>query len=167
MGTTPTYSWPYPEPTDPVADGAQNIEDLALAIESTLTTAATAFTPSWTGLTPGDASEDWVYWRLGNIVVVRGQTVFGSTTSVTGTLQLDLPVGTIANIPSGLGLAFYRRTGTDDNLGYVLASSTTTVLFRVHNTSGTYLDYNNVAASTPFVWTSSSRIACQFVYGIE
>lgn len=36
MGTTPTYSWPYPEPTDPVANGAQDIEDLALAIESTV-----------------------------------------------------------------------------------------------------------------------------------
>lgn len=36
MGTTPTYSWPYPEPTDPVAQGAQDIEDLALAVESTV-----------------------------------------------------------------------------------------------------------------------------------
>jgi hypothetical protein len=37
MGTTPTYSWPYPEPTDPVANGAQDIEDLALAVETTVT----------------------------------------------------------------------------------------------------------------------------------
>lgn len=36
MGTTPTYSWPYPEATDPVAQGAQDIEDLALAVESTV-----------------------------------------------------------------------------------------------------------------------------------
>ena len=36
MGTTPTYSWPYPEPTDPVANGAQDIEDLALAVETTV-----------------------------------------------------------------------------------------------------------------------------------
>lgn len=36
MGTTPTYSWPYPEATDPVANGAQDIEDLALAVESTV-----------------------------------------------------------------------------------------------------------------------------------
>lgn len=36
MGTTPTYSWPYPDDTDPVANGAQDIEDLALAIETTV-----------------------------------------------------------------------------------------------------------------------------------
>jgi len=36
MGTTPTYSWPYPESTDPVANGAQDIEDLALAVETTV-----------------------------------------------------------------------------------------------------------------------------------
>lgn len=36
MGTTPTYAWPYPEPTDPVANGAQDIEDLALAVETTV-----------------------------------------------------------------------------------------------------------------------------------
>lgn len=38
MGTTPTYSWPYPESTDPVANGAQDIEDLALAVETTVST---------------------------------------------------------------------------------------------------------------------------------
>jgi len=36
MGTTPTYSWPYPDDTDPVANGAQDIEDLALAVETTV-----------------------------------------------------------------------------------------------------------------------------------
>lgn len=36
MGTTNLYGWPYPEPTDPVRDGAQDIEDLAVAISNTL-----------------------------------------------------------------------------------------------------------------------------------
>lgn len=34
MGTTPTYALPYPEPTDLVKDGAEAIEDLALAVEN-------------------------------------------------------------------------------------------------------------------------------------
>jgi hypothetical protein len=36
MGATPTYAWPYPEPTDPVAAGADNIKALGLAIEPTM-----------------------------------------------------------------------------------------------------------------------------------
>lgn len=36
MGTTPNFSFPYPEPTDLVRDGAQNFEDLADAVDSTI-----------------------------------------------------------------------------------------------------------------------------------
>lgn len=36
MGTTTNFALPYPEPTDPVADGAQNIEDLADATDEVL-----------------------------------------------------------------------------------------------------------------------------------
>lgn len=36
MGTTTNYSWPYPAATDPVADGAQNIEDLATDADTTV-----------------------------------------------------------------------------------------------------------------------------------
>ena len=36
MGTTSNYSWPYPASTDPVADGAQNIEDLATDADTTV-----------------------------------------------------------------------------------------------------------------------------------
>lgn len=40
MGTTPNYALPYPEPTDLVKDGAQAIEDLALAVDSAITAAS-------------------------------------------------------------------------------------------------------------------------------
>ena len=36
MGTTSNYSWPYPESSDFVADGATAIEDLADAVDQTL-----------------------------------------------------------------------------------------------------------------------------------
>lgn len=36
MGTTPNFSWPYPESSDYVADGATAIENLADAIDTTL-----------------------------------------------------------------------------------------------------------------------------------
>lgn len=35
MGTTPTYSWPYPESTGLVKDGWEDIKDLATAIDTT------------------------------------------------------------------------------------------------------------------------------------
>jgi hypothetical protein len=38
MGTTPIYSFPYPEPTDLVRNGPQDFEDLALAVETTIDT---------------------------------------------------------------------------------------------------------------------------------
>ena len=36
MGTTTNYSWPYPAATDPVADGAQDIQDLASGADTTV-----------------------------------------------------------------------------------------------------------------------------------
>lgn len=38
MGTTPNFSWPYPESSDFVADGATAIENLADAIDTSLYT---------------------------------------------------------------------------------------------------------------------------------
>lgn len=38
MGNTPIFNFPYPEPTDLVRDGAQNFEDLADAVETTIST---------------------------------------------------------------------------------------------------------------------------------
>jgi len=37
MGTTPTFAFRYPEPTDPVAAGADNIKNLALDTEQRFT----------------------------------------------------------------------------------------------------------------------------------
>jgi len=38
MGTTPKYAWPYPDPSDLVRDAPQAFEDLADAIEATVST---------------------------------------------------------------------------------------------------------------------------------
>lgn len=51
MGTTSNYSWPYPESSDYVADGATAIENLADAIDTTvggLVGTWTSYSPTWT-----------------------------------------------------------------------------------------------------------------------
>jgi hypothetical protein len=56
MAITPTYSWPTPDDTDLVRDGAEAIRDLALAIESTVSALGSkrieAFTASGTWTVP-------------------------------------------------------------------------------------------------------------------
>ena len=56
MAITPTYSWPTPDDTDLVKDGAEAIRDLALAIESTVSALGSkrieAFTASGTWTVP-------------------------------------------------------------------------------------------------------------------
>lgn len=87
MGTTPTYSWPYPEPTDPVANGAQDIEDLALAVESTVS-----------GISPkilqivSTSKVDQFTSTSGSFTDVTGLSATITPTSATSTILVVAPV---------------------------------------------------------------------------
>lgn len=128
---------------------------------------ATAFTPSWTNLTPGNATEVWKYWQINNIVVVSGRTILGSTSSVGTNPTIDVPIGTIGNRGQVFAVTNYFDSGANIHYGGIKPGSSSTILFRKIAVSGSDVIDGAITSSAPFVWTDGDRIIAQFVYTVE
>ena len=121
---------------------------------------AVAFTPSWTNLTPGNATESWHYVRVNDLLIVQGEIQFGSTSSIDGlSPSIDFPVGTQVPGALNVGQSLYRDQSTTGGLypGYVDIASSSFRLWS-QKADGTYLIRDYVTASKPFTWTTDDRI---------
>jgi hypothetical protein len=116
MATTTNNGWTTPDDTDLVKDGALAIRDLGQEIDTSTNNglkAWTAYTPTLTNITLGNGGLNFVYAQLGKTVQVRGSLTFGSTTSITGTMLIGLPV--TANTAGGgpvVGTCYLSDHGT-------------------------------------------------------
>jgi hypothetical protein len=129
----------------------------------------TAFTPSWINLTPGNATETWFYTQVNDLVYVTGQTVFGSTTSISGTFRIEYPIGTSSNLGEPKGWAFYLDDDTSTTYaGFIHPAFAGNVYFGTLDPSGsTYLTLGlNSNQNRPFTWAVDDKIRASFVYQI-
>lgn len=96
MGTTTTYSWPYPDSTDPVANGAQDFQDLADAAEATVSAI------DYLATNAQAASYTLVLSDAGKIVEVSNASA--NTLTVPPNSSVAFPVGTqVIVIQTGAG----------------------------------------------------------------
>jgi hypothetical protein len=124
---------------------------------------ATAYTPTWTNLTVGNATQTFRYIRVQNLIYVEGTITLGTTSSVGNLPQFTLPVtAKNATLMRGVcyaidaGVAFYPLTAT-------FASTTSTALYAL-NTAGTYASNSFASATIPFTWGNLDQIVVQISY---
>ena len=119
-----------------------------------------SFTLSWNNFTIGDGIDNWYYAVVNETLFITGRTVWGSTTSQTGALQMEIPYGTpIMNVAQPVGSANYLESSSGTNyVGFITTQSTTTVGFREFNVSGSLVTQNNVFAGSPFTWGIDDQI---------
>lgn len=158
MATTPTYSWPTPDDSDLVRDGALAIRDLGDAIDTTVSDIDQ-------GTTKGDllVYDGTDYQRLGVgtddqlLIADSGEATGikwgtpssgGMTLLASGTLSgatLDL-----TSIPQDYNeIKFYFQNGT--------ASTTATVNLEANGASGTAYNYVQLQSSTSTVTVAASQ----------
>ena len=128
--------------------------------------ASVSFTPSWNNLTPGDGSESAFYTQTHDLVVVHVLLDFGSTTSVTGQVSIDHPVGSarIGNsIPTGL-VNYVDDDG--NNTEGVIYLGVNSALLRNYSVTGSEIGANATNATTPHTWAANDRIRLSWVYQI-
>jgi|DEB0MinimDraft_10_1074344.scaffolds.fasta_scaffold09016_3 hypothetical protein len=118
----------------------------------------TAFTPSWNNFTPGNATESWNYTLINETLFVWGQTVLGSTSSVTGSVSMDIPVGTTNSANStSVGTAYWydQNSGVPAGVwtGFVVPIGTTLRL-HTYSVSGSQVRWQELSATAPFTWTN-------------
>ena len=151
-----------------LAVGANN---LYLVADSTAATglkyegAITSYTPTWYNFTVGNGTVTAEYQRVGNLVFVYVSVTLGSTSSVTGDMNFDLPIGSTKR-PYFNGVSYYVDNGVAQYGGsFELAGSR--AYFRLTATNATYAYLNSPPnATTPFTWGNGDNFHGYFYYEV-
>lgn len=197
MATTTNFGWETPDDTDLVKDGAAAMRTLGNSIDTSFVdlkggtsgqilskasntdldytwvaqSTVASYTPTWTNLTVGNATQSFNYIKIGKLVQVRGYLIFGSTTSISGTPNISLPFTSVNyDYSTIIGNSSFLDFGTARFFGAVSTTTTSNDAFIVN----IYRDYvvggvtltSNVAisATSPITWTTNDGIFLQFTY---
>lgn len=129
---------------------------------NTIAGAWDSFTVTLTNLTLGNGTATGFYKKIGRTVVYRVQVTFGSTSSVTGTVSINLPVTAASVLGTHQVIMFDDSTSTT-YVGLV-APTTTAAQLRVLNASATYGTLSALSSTVPFTWATSDIIRLSGVY---
>lgn len=168
MATTTNFGWTTPDNTDLVKNGALAIRTLGSAIDTSLGSAWTSYTPSFTNFTLGNGTVAAYYKQIGKTVLGYISIVFGSTTAITGTPGFSIPVAHSTDYVSNPDVGYGRYV--DDNTGTGYRGFTDIDLtndnFRpfIDNVAATYATLGVITTTIPFTWTTSDRLELNFLY---
>lgn len=124
-----------------------------------------AWTPTVTNVTKGNGNETARYTRIGDTVIARYKFELQSTSAVTGDVTVTVPVamaGTMIDTAVGYGLA--HQSGVSNTPCTMQYVNSTTVRFRLHNSSGTYLTFSAFSGSVPFSWGTNDALSFTIIY---
>lgn len=168
MATTTNNGWTTPDDSDPFKNGASAIRTLGSAIDTSTGKGLIAwqsYTPTLSGITIGNGTLDFKYCQIGKTVHVKGQITLGSTSSVTTTLDIGVPVNhTGYTLGYTLGnVSFTNNTVYNQGMMVSVANAAS---FRavVGNASGTYVGITDLSATVPFTWGNTHKIFVTFTY---
>ena len=126
----------------------------------TFSTQWLTYLPTFTNLTVGNGTltvrylVDEKYWYI------EGCLIFGSTSSISGTVSFTLPY---TNVAAGqahpFGLSTLVDNGTGVFYGDLVYFSSTTARIRAISASGTYASSTPLSSTVPFTWTTGDEIS--------
>jgi hypothetical protein len=149
-----------------LAVGANDLLVTAASGEATglkYTGAWTTYTPTFTNLTVGNGTLVGRYCKIGKVCHLYIQLIFGSTTSISGTPTITLPIDSI-NV-GFIAPLWINDIGTADYYGGAQFGTSTITLF-VSNSSTTYTSNTSVSATIPMTWTTSDKLTINASYEV-
>jgi hypothetical protein len=163
--TSPSHAQQHSD----INDAVEALE-AKVAIGNTVLGTYTAFTPTFANLTVGNGTSSARYSRVNNVVNYYGYFILGSTSAVTGNVNITLPItanaiyGYVNGILMG-DLSMYDTSASTWYKGEVFSIGSTTVTrTRFWTTSGTKIISNSSANTTlPFTWATGD----QFLWNIR
>jgi hypothetical protein len=131
----------------------------------------TSFTPTWTNLTVGNATQNSAYIAAGKLHIVRIALTWGSTTSMSGVPEFTLPNGVsfhssyYSTAIVGYGALEDDNPGTDYT-GVVMRSGATAARgrFLCEQVNATYAAAAGISATVPFTWATGDNIFAVFTF---
>lgn len=122
MPTTPRYALPYPNPTDPVAEGAANIRALAERTEAVFESDPwRSYVPEWLGAggSPGPGRLIGYFRNLGGAILLQIDWSVEEGKNLPAQAILGLPPGIVASTPHHQSLFLrYYTVGLSQFVGF-------------------------------------------------
>ena len=118
-----------------------------------------AFTPVWTNVTVGDATNTGHYRYENGNIHVWVTFVFGSTTSFTGTINFTIPNGETGHASIRSLGTLNAKDGPFDETGHVANSVGGTTIH-------CYAGGNDIDATSPFTWVATDDIQLDIVVAL-
>lgn len=123
-----------------------------------------AFTPSWTGITLGNATNVGYYTRIGKTIIFRVYLLLGSTSSVTALIKLAPPV-TTANYVGGFPIIGGAIAWASGIYPLILSwESATSIILLAESSSATYVSHVSTSATVPFTFAPGNIITADGTY---
>lgn len=157
LNTTPR-TWVAGE-KPPAATLNTEIRDAFTGIQA----AWASYTPTLTNVTLGNGTLAGAYYQVGKTIHYRALLTFGSTTTVSGSIQFALPTTanssqTAGNFPLGIS----TMKGTSTVYGWARLVAAANAVAPVYNTAAT--TSSDCTATAPYTWASGNFIFVQGVY---
>ena len=125
----------------------------------------TSYTPTWGNLTVGNGTVNARYQKIGKIVNVYVDFVFGSTSSISGGANFTIPIALATNSSSYQFYGELLDNGTADYSGAIIVVGAGNCYISALNAGTTFLNPQSVSATVPFTWTTGDGF--QFIFSYE
>ena len=120
------------------------------------------WTPTLTNATQGNGTITARYVQIGKLVVGMFTFTLGSTSAISGDVNITLPV-TGATTGVNLASLSFIENGVKDVKGFPVLSTTLAYL-RAQKASTTYVENATLSSSVPFTWGTNDKIILGFSY---
>jgi hypothetical protein len=163
--TSPSHAQQHAD----INDAVEALE-AKVAIGNTVLGAYIAHTPTFPfGVTVGDGVVSGAYCRVNGFVHYYGIFTLGSTSAITGSIGLNLPVNInsameLSSMPYGLITYFDTPANTRYHGSTLYASANSYIVLRADSASGTYVTQAATSATVPFTWAVGDVIAWNLYY---
>jgi hypothetical protein len=153
----------YPTAGDFIAPLNAHLQTLAEttqeALDERASTESTTYTPTFTGFTLGNGTVSARYSQVGNIIFDEIIITLGSTSEVTGVINvngLQPSLSTEPYMPCGNVTMFGNGSAS---FGQALSTGLATrIALYATFAGGSYTSWNNTSATIPFTWTTGNKI---------
>jgi hypothetical protein len=121
-----------------------------------------AWSPTYSGLTIGNGTVIARYAQTGKVIEVFYSLKFGTTTSISGTIDISVPVAAAQQTVQGFGLVL-DDSGVGSTLGQASLEAGNFRLSAV-NSSATYATLSGLSSSVPFSWGNLDSLRFNATY---
>ena len=124
----------------------------------------TAYTPTFTNVTTGNGTSTFVYTRVQNFVHVIGRFVLGSTSSISGTPIITLPVNRNTTDVEVIGTGALGDNGVATYMLFPVSNANNTVILFSADSAGNDVRESGLSATDPFTWGTNDFMQVNLYY---